>query len=160
MFRIRRHYEASRERNAFPSMLYEEFLNVFTPLEAFTPQPCTEALNGYWVSRWNRLTNTPINIRQRCLGVDERRGLRLTTNVLVANDYGKERCAKDVDLYSWNRKICSASYNRGKDMFGEEINDHRPNVTDTRYAIIIESTIITLCYTFPKLILRKHLFTI
>ena len=65
------------------------------------------------------MTSTPINIRQKCLGVDERRGLRLTTNVLVAHDYGTERCAKDVDLYQWNRKICNMrEYNRAKDQYG------------------------------------------
>lgn len=78
------------------------------------------------------MTTVPINVRQKCVGVDERRGLRLSTNVLVSNDYGRERCAKDIELYSWNRKICLPGYNAMLDDFGEEINEHRANVTNTR----------------------------
>lgn len=137
VFRVRRHYEAAREQDKFAKMQYEEFLNVFVQIESHYPTPCedpTQLLaSGYWVSRWNRMTPTPINIRQKCAGsLDERRGMRLSTSVLTSFDYGKERCARDIDLYDWNRKICTQNYVEHLDIFGEEVNEHRPNVTDTR----------------------------
>ena len=115
VYRIRRHYEASRQDDKFPKMVYEEFLNVFTQIASHTPQPCEDPTrlmaSGYWVSRWNRMTPTPINIKQKCAGgKDERRGLRLSTSVLTSGDYGTERCARDIDLYDWNRKICTCSH--------------------------------------------------
>jgi hypothetical protein len=129
VYRIRKHYEAARELNKFPKMVYEEFLNVFIELPVYYPKPCSDSLNGYWVSRWDRFTNAPINIRQRCLTSNERRGLRMNTNVLVSANYGKVRCAYDIDLYSWNRHICSSTYDASKQSFGEEINEHRNNFT-------------------------------
>ena len=137
VYRLRRHYEASREQDKFPKMVYEEFLNVFAQIASHTPQPCEDPTqlmaSGYWVSRWNRMTPTPINIKQKCAGgKDERRGLRLSTSVLTSADYGTERCARDIDLYDWNRKICTPNYVPRTDIFGEEVNEHRPNVTNTR----------------------------
>jgi hypothetical protein len=129
VYRLRRHYEAVREQNKFPKMIYEEFLNSFIEIPVYYPEPCVDSLNGYWVSRWDRFTNAPINIRQRCLTSNERRGLRLSTNVLVSATYGKTRCAYDIDLYSWNRQICSEKYDPSTQSFGEEINEHRNNFT-------------------------------
>ena len=42
IFRIRRHYEASREQDKFPKMIYEEFLNVFVQIESHYPTPCED----------------------------------------------------------------------------------------------------------------------
>jgi hypothetical protein len=131
VYRLRRHYESAREVNKFPKMIYEEFLSAFVDLPVHYPLPCGDSLNGYWVSHWDRFTNVPINIRQRCLTSNERRGLKLTTNVLVSSNFGKVRCAYDVDLYSWNRQICSPRYDPVHQSFGEEVNEHRPNLTDT-----------------------------
>jgi hypothetical protein len=65
-------------------------------------------------------------------------GLRLTTNVLVSNDYGKERCAKDIDLFGWNRKICNpADYKENTDIYGEVVNEKLPNVTGKLLLIYI-----------------------
>jgi len=89
VYRIRKHYEASRCQNKFPKMIYEVFLDTWVQLDSYYPKPCVESLNGYWVSKWDRKTNVPINVRQRCEGKGEKRGLRLTTNFLVSNDYGK-----------------------------------------------------------------------
>ena len=42
VFRIRRHYEGSREQDKFPKMTYEEFLNVFVQIESHYPTPCED----------------------------------------------------------------------------------------------------------------------
>ena len=82
------------------------------------------------------MTPTPINIKQKCAGgKDERRGLRLSTSVLTSGDYGTERCARDIDLYDWNRKIC---HNRHIEICYESllVFQEEPNL-DTSFFIFI-----------------------
>ena len=86
-------------------MQYEVFLDVLLPepLEVYNPEFCGNG-NGFWVTTENRLSDWPVSIKNEC-SEKQRRGLKITSNALVSNDFQSVSCANEISAYRWNRYL-------------------------------------------------------
>lgn len=75
----------------------------------YTPDPCPDGIEGYWVSTDEHIKNVPTYINQKCTGnsADARRDIPgLSTYVELSSDFSRNHCSNDVEYYNWNSKIC------------------------------------------------------
>ena len=110
IFRLRQDYTAVKELDKHPHMNYDEFLDQSLPGEFryYAPVPCQDLVQGYWVTSEDRLQYRPIEISQKCVGNNgtEKRGLNITTHVILEEPIKINKCANDID-YRWSRGIAN-----------------------------------------------------
>ena len=136
IIRLRQDYNALRETSLKPKLKYEIFLDTLldSKLAAYAPNPCSKDIEGYWVANeMFHLLKEPITVKKdvECSnGIN--RGIFLKTHLVLSEDHAGDKCAYDVEKYSWNRKICSSSYHESRDKYGDIVFVKHPNVTNVR----------------------------
>ena len=140
VLRLRTNYTAVSDHGSYPEVNYQEFLDVKLSdnLDVFAPLPCEdkEEVSGYWVSHEPSGPNgyyveNSISIKNECKHPGMFRGLPMYTNVAVHKSFKDERCARDINNYYWNRKICNPEdYNQETDHWGDVVEYNNPNITE------------------------------
>lgn len=122
--RLRSEWAAIKDTPKFPMIDYEVFLDTLLPepLEVYNPQFCGVG-NGFWVTTdpKYRIADWPVNIRDQC-SEKQKRGVSVTSNILVSNNFAEDTCANEIDAYRWNRKVCNRDYHADRDYAGETVD--------------------------------------
>ena len=132
---LRKDYFAAREGNFYPEIQHKLLLDTLVDenLERYTPEPCSRFRQGYWVTNRRRhMLLESMKIKDQCRSGGEKRGLPLSTNVILEDHFEQDGCVTDVQNFAWNRKICHQGYDHFRDGMGEIVASGHPNITKSR----------------------------
>ncbi len=133
--RLRKDYSAAKEGEFYPEINYELFLDVLIDenVGVYAPEPCSRGRQGFWVTNRNKhLLVESMKLKDQCRSGGERRGLPLSTNIILKDQFLQDGCVTDVENFGWNRKICRHDYEHYRDALGEIVVYGHPNITASR----------------------------